>query len=123
MELSIFVAKIIALVYLAAGISALRGVMNLKKIVEDFDRSPALTYIVGFFTLIISMLLVQYHNIWVKDWTVIITLFGWIGIFKGLMFIAFPDILKYFKGWYKNTKAWGFLMLAIGLLFGYFGFL
>jgi len=123
MELSIFVAKIIALLYLAAGVAALRGVVSFAKIVDDFDKSPALTFITGLVTLILGMLVIQYHNIWVKDWTVLITIFGWAGAIKGVMFIAFPGGLKLFKGMYKNTKAWGVLLVLIGVLFGYFGFI
>lgn len=123
MELSIFVAKIIALLYLAAGVAALRGVVNFAKIVDDFDKSPALTFITGLFTLIVGMLMVQYHNIWEKDWTVVITIFGWAAVIKGVMFIAFPGSLKAFKGMYKNTKAWGVLLLLVGVVFGYFGFI
>jgi predicted MFS family arabinose efflux permease len=122
MELSVFVAKIIALLYLAAGVAALRGVINFAKIVDDYDKSPAFTFMSGLFALILGMLLIKYHNIWVKDWTVLITIFGWAAAIKGVLFIAFPDSLKLFKGMFKVTKAWGVLMLLIGVLFGYFGF-
>ena len=38
------------------------------------------------------------------------------------MLVAFPEGLSYFKHWYKDTQRWGHAMLALGLLFGYFGF-
>jgi len=123
MELSIFIAKIIAFLYLAAGVAALRGVIDFAKIVDDYNKSPALTFMSGLFALIVGMIIIKYHNIWVKDWTVVITLLGWISAVKGVMFIAFPDSLKLFKGMYKNTKAWGVLMILIALVFGYFGFM
>ena len=121
--MSIFIAKIIALLYLAAGVAALRGVIDFRKIVDDYTKSPAFTLMSGLFALIVGMIIIRYHNIWVKDWTVLITLIGWASAIKGVLFIAFPDSLKLFKGMYKNTKAWGILLLLIGLLFGYFGFM
>jgi len=68
------------------------------------------------------MLLVGHHNIWVKDWRVLITLIGWIAVIKGVLLIAFPQLISLFKGWYKNTRAWGILIIVLGLLFGYLGF-
>lgn len=123
MELSFFVAKILAIMYVSAGVAVLSGRINCRKILEDFERSSGLTFISGFVTLIIGMLLVQYHNIWVKDWIVVITIIGWISLIKGIMLIAFPQFISYFKGMYKNNRVWGIFMIVFGLLFGYFGFI
>jgi len=123
MELSVLVAKILALTYISAGIAALSGKITFSKIVEDFERSPGLTFVTGFITLIIGMLLIAYHNIWVKNWTVLITIIGWVSLLKGVVLIAFPQFISFFKNWYKNTRAWGIFMIAMGLLFGYFGFI
>lgn len=123
MGLSIFVAKVVSLLYLAAGIGALSGKITFAKIVDDFEKSPALTFMTGLFTLVVGMLLVQYHNIWVKDWPVLITIIGWAALIKGLMFIACPQKISFFKSWYKKNQTWGLVLIAIGLIFGYFGFL
>jgi hypothetical protein len=123
MELSLLVARILALTYISAGIAALSGKITFGKIVEDFERSQGLTFVTGFITLIFGMVLVTYHNLWVKDWTVLITLIGWISVLKGVMLTAFPQVILYFKGLYKNTRAWGIFMIVFGLLFGYLGFI
>ena len=122
MGLSVFVAKVLALTYISAGIAAVSGKVAFGKMVEEFERSPALTYVTGFFTLVLGMLLVQFHNIWVSDWTVLITIIGWISLIKGITLIAFPQCLLLFKGWYKNARGWGIVMIALGALFAYFGF-
>ena len=123
MELSVLVARILAITYISAGVAALSGKINFRKMVEDFEKSQGLTFVSGFMTLIIGALLVQYHNIWVKDWTVLITVIGWISLLKGIMLIVFPQFMSYFKGWYRNTRAWAVFMIAMGLLFGYLGFI
>ena len=123
MELSIVAAKILALTYLSAGIAALSGKMTYSKLVEDFGKSSGLTFVSGFFTIVLGVLLVEYHNLWVKNWTVLITIIGWMSLLKGVLLIAFPDVLLSFKGRYKNTRLWGFVMVALGILFGYFGFI
>ena len=123
MELSILVAKILALYYLAAGVGVLSGKVKADKMIKSFEDSPGLTLISGFFMIIIGALLVEYHNIWVKAWTVLVTIIGWVALIKGVLFIAYPQLLLSFKGMYKNTKPWwGVIGIALGLLFGYFGF-
>ena len=78
----------------------------------------------GFTLLVMGALLVQYHNIWVKDWTVLITILAWAILIKGFLLIAYPQVLLSFKGLYKNIKSsWGFVFVAIGLVLGYFVFL
>jgi predicted MFS family arabinose efflux permease len=123
MELSFLVAKMLAIVYISAGIAAVSGKITFSRIVEDFEKSQGLTFISGFMTLVMGMLLVHYHNIWVKDWTVLITIVAWMSLLKGIMLIVFPQSISSFKGLYKNTRMWGIFMIAIGLLFAYFGFI
>ncbi|MCF7874824.1 MAG: hypothetical protein K9L87_03705 [Candidatus Omnitrophica bacterium] len=123
MELSILVARILALIYLSAGIAVFCGRITFAKIIEDFKNSQGLTYISGFMALVLGVILVTYHNIWVKNWTVLITIVAWISLFKGIMLIIFPQSISSFKNVYKNNRLWGIVMVALGLLFSYFGFL
>ena len=90
--------------------------------IEDFEKSSALTFITGFITLVIGALLVNYHNIWVKNWTVLITIFAWLSLIKGFTLIAFPQVIKIGKKIYKNTEVMGVVLMLIGILFGYLGF-
>ena len=66
--------------------------------------------------------LINAHNIWVKDWTVLITIIAWAVTIKGFLLVASPNLLFSCSSKLKFTKNWGFLIIALGLLFGYFGF-
>ncbi|MDA1060980.1 MAG: hypothetical protein O3B47_04260 [bacterium] len=123
MELSTLVAKIMTIVYISAGVSALSGKVDFKKFVEEFEKSPALTYITGLFGIIIGMLLIEHHNFWVKDWTVLVTIIGWAALIKGILLIVFPSAILSLRSIYKNTQTWGIFIVVIGLVFGYFGFI
>lgn len=123
MELSFLAAKVLCLTYLSAGVAALTGKITYSKVIEDFERSPGLAFISGFLALIIGVVLVHYHNHWVRNWTVLITIVGWLSLLKGIMLVAWPQSIAHFKGWYKNTSTWGGIMIVLGLVFGYFGFL
>jgi len=123
MELSILVAKIVAIAYFALGIGMVGGQISSAKVLDIFSKSQGLTLITGVFAVIIGMLLVNSHNIWVKDWPVLITLIGWGALIKGVLFLAFPSSLMSFKPMFKNEQGWGILLIALGALFGYFGFM
>lgn len=123
MELSIFVAKFLAVIYLSVGFAVVIGKISFERLIDDFESSPALTYVTGAFTLLLGMLLVEHHNIWEKDWPVLVTLVGWGAILKGIMLIVFPRSISYFKSWQKHPRGGGFIILALGLAFAFFGFL
>ena len=123
MELSILVAKIIAVIYVSSGIAVLIGQINFNNIAADFKKSPALTFVAGSFGIIIGMILVECHNNWVKNWTVLITIIGWAFLIGGLIVVVFPKSLSFFSKYYKHSFVWGLLMICFGLLFGYFGFI
>jgi hypothetical protein len=123
MELSILVAKIIAVIYISGGLAVLIGQINFNNIAADLNKSTALTFIAGSFGIIIGMVLVNFHNNWVKDWTVLITIISWTFLIGGLIVVVFPKSLSYISRYYKHSFVWGIFMICFGLLFGYFGFI
>ena len=123
MELSKLVARIIAVIYVSGGIAVLFKKVNFKKIAEDFEKSKALTFIAGSFGIIIGMVLVHYHNNWVMNWTILITIISWFFLIGGLIVVVFPGSLSYLGKYYKDSPAWGIFMICFGLLFANFGFI
>jgi len=91
--------------------------------IDDFEKSQGLTLVTGFFLLVIGAVLVQYHNIWVKDWTVLITIIAWAVLIKGVLLVAVPrSFLSFSRQFVFNQKNSGIVVIGLGLLFGYFGF-
>ena len=122
MELSILVAKIVAIYYVGIGLGVVTGQVEVKKMIASFE-DPGLSLISGLFMITVGGLLVNAHNIWVKDWTVLITIIGWALVIKGFLFTAFPkSMVSMSKSFGVRSKSFGYLVIAIGLVFGYFGF-
>ncbi|MGB3344167.1 MAG: hypothetical protein WBA61_09660 [Aequorivita sp.] len=44
----------------------------------------------AFIAIVIGLLNILFHNIWRSDFTIIITLFGWISLGIGLFLFVFP---------------------------------
>ncbi len=87
METSVFIAKILGLCYLVLGAALLLNKGLIEKVMEDFCKNAALLFIMGVFTLVLGIVMILVHNIWVANWTVIITIIGWIAFIKGIWFI------------------------------------
>ncbi|MCK9245227.1 MAG: hypothetical protein M0R34_07070 [Candidatus Marinimicrobia bacterium] len=122
MELSMLIAKILAVIYISSGIAVLIGTFKMSDFVIEFEKSPALTFVSGCVAIILGMILVTYHNIWVGNWRVIITIISWIMLVGGVSVVIIPKSLFFMKGLIKDNRLWGLFMLIFGMLIGYFGF-
>lgn len=125
MELSILIAKIISVIYLSAALGGIFSADHYRGISDDIFNNAGLTYLTGFTAVIVGFLIVHYHNFWVSNWTVLITIIGWLGLIKGVLIIAFPKCVRrisesFLRG--KGFKLFPYLAIFMGLLFGYFGY-
>lgn len=122
MELSVLFARVISLIYIATGIAVILGTVDFNKIVNGLIQSPALTFIAGAVAVVGGVFLVEHHNHWVRDWTVIITLISWMFLLGGVVVIVYPKFLSTYNQVLKNSRLLGSFMLIFGLVMGYFGF-
>lgn len=124
METSMLVAKLFAAVYVTFGLGMLINGDTYRKSLNELFDNTGFRHLGGIMALIAGMLLVTFHNVWEGGWPVVITVFGWLALFKGVMFIVFPKHLNFWKGIVikVNMQVLGFILLVAGLLFGYAGF-
>ena len=57
-----------------------------------FANDDKFMIILSILGIIIGLLHILAHNLWVKDWRIIITLFGWFSLMKGVSQFAFPGL-------------------------------
>ncbi|MGB3082827.1 MAG: hypothetical protein WBB86_07565, partial [Candidatus Omnitrophota bacterium] len=79
--------------------------------------------------LVFGIFLVMFHNIWVLNWTVLITILGWSSLIKGILLIVFPNmIFKMTEMCRKSTAVLAvhvIIILALGVfltIMGYFAY-
>lgn len=126
MDNSILFARFIGPFIMVVGAGILLNMKTFKKIGEDFFKNAGLVYISGIMTFLLGLAVVLFHNLWVADWRLIITLFGWLTLIKGVALIICPDALaKTTKAWLKNINIllipWS-IMLALGILLTFKGY-
>jgi hypothetical protein len=126
MELSILIARIVSVVYLSAALGAVFSKDHFRRVLDDLFKNAALVYFMGFTAVVLGFLIVNYHNTWVKDWTVLVTVLGWLALIKGVLLIAFPRLIQSYSkpildG--KSLRVFPYVVALVGLLFGFFGFI
>jgi uncharacterized membrane protein len=52
----------------------------------------------------LGILLTVSHQVWTRDWRVVITILGWLILVKGVMRILFPDTVKKLIKKKKNNR-------------------
>jgi len=125
METSIFIAQIISIAYLAIGLGMLLNSAYYKKLF-DAVQDAGIIYLGGIMALVIGFLLVTYHNVWEGSWVVIITIFGWAALLKGVVLLVFPkwmiSLTKSMMKCKQIVPTAGIVVLILGAVLGYFGF-
>jgi hypothetical protein len=123
---STYLARLIGPVILAAAVCLFLNREGYRAMAREFLRSPALIYLSGVLTMLAGLAIVLAHNLWVADWPVLITVFGWLGAIGGAARIALPAATKAVGERMLDNPMWmtvgGVGWLAVGALLTYFGY-
>lgn len=110
-------AQILGPYCLIAAIALFTGEDMMKKAFQEFLKSPALLYLGAVLALLFGLFIVATHNVWVKNWTVLITILGWLALIKGTVLMVWPKAaIQKAKEWKLDQKIT--LRAAIAALFG-----
>jgi len=117
MDISIFLAKFWGW-YLITFFTLLIFYPQRIKQMFEFAKDERFVFLLSFLAIIMGLLNIIAHNLWVADWRIIITLFGWFAFIKGVTRFAFPQIAmkwieKYDRKWFPFMM---FLMFVMGIV-------
>jgi len=126
MEASIFIARIVSVIYFTMGLGMLINSSYYRKAFERMMQESGVLFMGGYMGILLGFMLVTAHNVWVKDWPVLITIIGWALLIKGIILLTLPGTMirlthPLLKGKHFHTIA--VVALILGVVFGYFGFL
>ena len=97
---------------------------HLKRLFASIETEEGF-FLWGFISFIIGLAMVLSYNAWTQSWQVVITIFGWLALLKGLALLFLPEQMKKYA---KKMEAAQFIpyamvvILIIGLVITYFGF-
>jgi hypothetical protein len=85
-------------VMLVIGIGMALGLLmegeTYSSLLKEFIGSRALIFITGVLALLAGLAIVNAHNLWVRDWRVMVTILGWLLVLRGIMLLMFPAIVQ-----------------------------
>lgn len=117
MELSIVLAQVFGLYFVATGIAALLRGKELRAAVDEFKKSHTSIFL-GAVLVLFGLFLVLNHNIWDGTWKVWITIISWLTLLEGLVYLWLPrkavgELLDWF-----NTRWWYIVGTLFALILG-----
>jgi hypothetical protein len=126
METSVFIARIFGLCYLVIGVGFVVNRKAFKQVMDDFCKNAAMGFYGGLLALVVGVVIILTHNVWVANWTVMITIIGWIGFIKGIWMLVFPGSVARFMQAYQKHENLIVIHALAAVIFGavltYFGF-
>ena len=121
-----FIAQIIGLLFCIDAVGVLVNTAFYRRIVEELIESPALCYLGGILALFFGLFILNFNNAWTADWTVIITIIGWLSVVKGVLLIVFPNVYPHLSNWMRKgdpmMRYMGIIYLLLGLFLTVKGF-
>ncbi len=120
METSQLLARVIGPYMLIAGLGLLISRDRYIDMLANMKSQPLLLMVMGAFTLLLGLLLLQFHNIWTMGWPVLVTLIGWITVLKGAVAMIAPQAMSHMAEKFKNKPTLLSMQAAIAILFGAF---
>jgi len=118
MDISIFFARFWGWLLVILGAIFL---FRKKTILEELFRlikDTGFTLLSGYLAMTLGLVTVVLHNVWVADWRVVITIFGWLSVLKGVVRIGFPEIAQKSALAFKDKPLLIRVLLAICIILG-----
>ena len=91
--MAIWISKFLGPVILVLGISMIVTPASLQETTRRFLADSPLILISGILAMTAGLSIVNTHNVWVVNWTLIVTLFGWALVLGGASRIVAPRMV------------------------------
>lgn len=126
MELSLALAKIMGLVVGAFAVAGLIRPAVIRDAIRDFDHESFARLVIGCIAIGAGIAIILVHNVWAKDFRVVITIFGWTMLLKGIGYLVVPKMaVNFTKGMLRSRGQMQIFLLAclaLGIYLTYKGF-
>jgi hypothetical protein len=122
METSKTIASFIGPTFVAIAAGLLLNLGSISAVLEPLSRNPALVLIYGIFLFVAGLAIVRFHNHWVANWSVLVTILGWLLILGGLVRILFPLRFAALTGDFVQTSSMAVVAVVILVIGAFLSF-
>lgn len=125
--MSIWIAKFMGPIILALGIPMVVAPKDLLRTSKKFLSDSPLILVSGVLAMTAGLAIVNTHNIWILDWPVIITFFGWALVIGGAIRVISPRLVdkvgSAMMKFESMARIAGVFWVILGLFLTYKGYL
>jgi len=118
MDITLFFSKILGPLLILVALDMLLKPNFFREVLEDFSKNAAVVFLDGIITFVIGLTVILLHNIWTMNLEVVITIFGWCSITKGVWLLFFPGSVCKFIQVYVREKKISLIHSFVILMFG-----
>ena len=126
MQSSFIIAQILGPMYVIVAAGLLLNTPAYQRVFEEIFESPALAYLGGLLALITGLVILALHHAWSADWTLIVTLIGWLALIKGSLLAVWPGAVirlsRPLMAKPARLRTWAVVPLALGLFLSLEGY-
>jgi len=126
METTVFIAKIISIVYIAFGLGLfLNGDFYKKTLTSMVGNAPFLI-LGGCMAVVVGMSILTFHDHWEANLQGVISFIGLLALIKGVLLLIFPPRFKAMKKMFASGKFYNLLAICVfvfGCVLGYYAFI
>jgi hypothetical protein len=123
--MTIILSKILGLYFLGVGVAFLSNLKQFKALYKEIAQSKCFCFLGGVLSLFIGAFFIAVHNFWSWDYSLVITLVGWLSFFKGFWLLSCfkCDALFNYMSTRSNVfyKIMGTVVILIGVFFVFMG--
>lgn len=98
METAIWISKFLGPILLVLSIPMVVTPTSLQETTRRFLADRPLILVSGLLAMTAGLSIVNTHNVWVLDWTLIVTLFGWVLVLGGALRITALRVVEQVGG-------------------------
>ena len=120
MDISIFLAKLLGIYMLIIGGSWLLSKERIDKSIREIISSRGLIAFSGLLNILAGLAIVIGHPVWEYTWVVLITILGYVMIFKGIARLMAPERIQDRMTKLLNSKNGYLIISGILIFFGTF---
>jgi hypothetical protein len=94
LQTTIWISRFLGPVILVLSIPMVTSPKRLQETTREFLADGPLVLVSGVLAMVAGLSIVNSHHVWVFDWPVIVTLFGWALVVGGAIRIAAPALVN-----------------------------
>lgn len=122
-ETTRFLLQLIGPSFVIIGLSLALNPKSYLDMLKEWDKSKTLLFMIGLISFVSGLTILIKHNFYTSVGAIIVTVFGWIALIKGVLLLTMPQssisLGKWMIGFVKYVP---FVWMAFGAYIWWLGF-